>query len=284
MIVPGHSAQGLAGAVAVATEQPLAGVVYDRFPDGELFHRITTEQMETAVIVAATDSADAVVGLLQLQDAAGEVAESVTTVLSYMGYARQDRAFESGEPVSARALAAAISTGTDQVVLVNPHEPAVAGFFDVPTTVCDVTPVLADAVDPVHTDPVVVAPDASARPMAVALRDALGRGVVDHFEKTRQSSTTVELSNDGLTVTDRTVVLVDDIISTGTTMATAATRLLDAGATRVDVACVHGLLAGAAQTALRRSGVTEIITTDTLDSAPGTTTVADAVAGCLRTR
>jgi ribose-phosphate pyrophosphokinase len=284
MIVPGHRAQGLAAAVAMATQQPLAGVAYDRFPDGELFHRITTEEMESAVIVAATDSADALVGLLQLQDAAGELAGSVTTVLSYMGYARQDRAFESGEPVSARALAAAISTGTDQVVLVNPHEPAVAGFFDAPTMVCDATPVLADAVDPVHTDPVVVAPDASARPMAVALRDALGRGAVDHFEKTRRSSTSVDLSNDGLTVTDRTVVLVDDIISTGTTMATAAARLLDAGATRVDVACVHGLLAGAAQTTLRRSGVTEIITTDTLDTAPATTTVADALAGCLRAR
>ena len=284
MIVPGHSAQGLAAAVATATQQPLAGVAYDRFPDGELFHRITTEEMETAVIVAAIDSSDALVGVLQLQDAAGEVAESVTTVLSYMGYARQDRAFESGEPVSARALAAAVSTGTDQVVLVNPHEPAVTSFFDVPTMVCDATPVLADAVDPAHTDPSIVAPDASARPMAVALRDALGRGAVEHFEKTRQSSTSVDLSDDGLDVTDRTVVLVDDIISTGTTMATAAARLLDAGAVRVDVACVHGLLVGAAQTALRRSGVTEIITTDTLDTAPATITVADAIAGCLRTR
>ncbi|MDR9445755.1 MAG: ribose-phosphate diphosphokinase [Haloquadratum sp.] len=284
MIVPGHTAQGLAAAVATATQQPLAGVAYDRFPDGELCHRITTDELETAVVVAAADSSDAIVGLLQLQDAARELAGSVTTVLSYMGYARQDRAFSAGEPVSARALAAALSTGTDQVVLINPHEASVTDFFAVPTMVCDVTSALAAAIDPAHTDPLVVAPDASARPMAVALCEALGRGEVDHVEKTRHSATRVELSTADLTVTDRTVVLVDDIISTGTTMATAAAQLLDAGATRVDVACVHGLLAGAAQSALVRSGVTEIITTDTLDAAPASVSVAEAVAGCLSAR
>ena len=284
MIVPGHTAEGLAAAVATATNQPLAGVAYDRFPDGELCHRITTDELERAVVVAAADTSDAIVGLLQLQDAARELAGSVTTVLTYMGYARQDRVFSAGEPISARALAAAVSTGTDQVVLINPHEASVTDFFAVPTVVCDATTALAAAVDPAHTDPLVVAPDASARPMAVALCDALGRGEVDHIEKTRHSATRVELSTADLTVTDRTVVLVDDIISTGSTMASAATQLLDAGAARVDVACVHGVLADGAQTALVRSGVTDIIATDTLDAAPAAVSVADAVAACLSAR
>jgi len=81
------------------------------------------------VIVASTVSSDAHLEVLQLQDAAREAGvEEVVTVLPYMGYARQDAAFEAGHPVSARAVARSISTGADRLLTVNPHETAVCEF------------------------------------------------------------------------------------------------------------------------------------------------------------
>ncbi len=122
MIVSGSASQSLSAALARELEEPLAPVEYDRFPDGELFATVPEIEGRTrAIVVASTVSSDAHLELLLLQDAVREAdVDEVVTILPYMGYGRQDEAFESGEPVSARAVARAISTGTDRVLTVNP--------------------------------------------------------------------------------------------------------------------------------------------------------------------
>src|SRR6056297_3197289 len=126
MIIIGSASQVLAAELAAEVDEPLASVEYERFPDGELLAAapgFAETDAERAIVVASTTSSDAHVELLQLQDAAREWgAEEVVTVLPYMGYARQDRVFETGQPLSSRAVAKAISTGTDRVLTVNPHE------------------------------------------------------------------------------------------------------------------------------------------------------------------
>lgn len=149
MIVPGSSSQLLAATLAEETGRPLATPTYDRFPDGEGLAAVPDFDDDEATIVAATDSDAAWVELLQLQDAVREAgAERVTTVIPYMGYARQDESFGDGQPVSARAMARAVSTGTDRVVLVNPHEAGVADFYDVPVETVDAASVLAEPLRP----------------------------------------------------------------------------------------------------------------------------------------
>ena len=277
MIVPGAASQAVAVALARELDEPLADVEYDRFADGERLVRVRGSA-DRAVVVAATTSDRAHLELLQLQDAAGQRAEEVLTVLPYMGYARQDEAFTAGEPVSARAVARAISTGTDRVLTVNPHEPTVCEFFDVPCRPVDAAARLAEPLGEL-SDPLFVSPDAGAAGLAETLRDAYGAGEADHFEKRRLSDTSVEVTPGDAATAGRDVVLVDDIVATGASMRTAVEQLSDPG--RVVVACVHPLLSDGARTRLADAGVDAVYGTDTIERAVSEVSVAPAIADAL---
>ncbi|MFB6161419.1 MAG: ribose-phosphate diphosphokinase [Haloferacaceae archaeon] len=282
MIVPGSPSQAFAAALADATGDPLATATYDRFPDGEGLAAVPGFEGDRATVVCATVSDAAHVELLQLQDAVREAgATDVTTVLPYMGYARQDAAFEPGHPVSARAVARAVSTGTDRVVLVTPHERSVAEFFGVPCTVVDAAPRLADPLPADLDDPLFLAPDAGATALAASVRDAYGRGATDHFEKTRHSGTEVTVEPSDAAVDGRDVVVVDDIVATGSTMSEAVAALADGGAARVFVTCVHPVFARNARTKLADAGVAAVHATDTVERPWSTVSAAPVVADAL---
>ncbi|RXK50169.1 ribose-phosphate diphosphokinase [Halorientalis pallida] len=282
MIVSGSSSQSLAAAVAAATDTDLAPVSFERFPDGELMAQVPYFDADEAVIVAATDTSDAHVEVLQLQDAVREAgADHVTTVIPYMGYARQDAAFEPGQPVSARAMARALSPGTDRVLTVNPHEPAITDHFDVPAETVDAAAQLADPLPTDLTEPVFLSPDEGAIDIAETVQEAYGRGRVDYFEKTRLSGSEVEIEPRDADVDGRDVVLADDIVATGSTMAESVAALDDMGAARVYVTCVHPMLAADATTKLARAGVEAIYGTDTLERAASTVSAAPAIVDAL---
>jgi len=281
MIVPGSASQTLAAALAEETGETLAAVSYEEFPDGERKVQVEADA-ERAVVVAATVSDGAWVELLQLQDALREQGVThVTTVLPYMGYARQDRAFEAGDPVSARAMARAISTGTDRVLTVNPHERAVCDFFDAPAEPVDAAGALAEPLGGL-AEPLFLAPDEGAIDLAGTVRDAYGEGQTDHFEKTRHSGTEVEITPREAAVTDRDVVLVDDIVATGSTMSEAVATLNDRGAGRVVVTCVHPLFVRDAYAKLARAGVEAVYGTDTIERPVSEVSVAPVVADALK--
>jgi len=205
----------------------------------------------------------------------------VTTVIPYLGYARQDKAFKPGQPISVRAAAKAISTGTDRVLLVEPHEPAVADFFTVSTETVGAADRLAGALVGLD-DPLFVAPDEGAIELATTTRDAYGEGEVDYFEKERDYETgEVELTPSDAPVEGRDVVVVDDIIATGGTMSGAIEVLVDRGADRVFAVCVHPVLAEAALTRLSAAGVERVVGTDTLERAVSEVSVAPAIAARL---
>lgn len=281
MIVPGSASQALAAALADVLDRPLAPVEFDRFPDGELLASIpeTDADTENAVVVASTTSNDAHLELLQLQDALREAGvNEITTVLPYMGYARQDEAFEAGHPVSARAVARAVSTGTDRVLTVCPHEEAITGFFDVPAEAVGAADRLAEPL-PDLADPVFLSPDEGAIDLAETVRGAHGEGTVDYFEKTRRSGSEVEIAPSDTDVSGRDVVVVDDIVATGSTMSEAIDVL--EGPARVFVACVHPVFVGNARTKLARAGVEAVYGTDTIERAESAVSVAPAIADAL---
>jgi ribose-phosphate pyrophosphokinase len=281
MILSGSRSQSLAAALAAETDHALAGASRDRFPDGEQLVELDPPELTgEAVVVASTVSDAAHVELLQLQDAAREAGASrVTTVLPYMGYARQDEAFEPGQPVSARAVARALSTGTDRVLVVEPHEPGVCEHFEVPAEPVAPAGLLAEPLGDLN-EPVFLAPDAGAADLAETVRDAYGRGAVDHCEKTRHSGSEVTVEPAGTGVGGRDVVLVDDIVATGSTMSQAIAGMAGDAAS-VTVACVHALFARDAYTKLRRAGVDAVYATDTVERPVSEVSVAPAVADRL---
>jgi ribose-phosphate pyrophosphokinase len=286
MIVAGSDSQALAGALARETGDTLAVPEYDRFPDGELLAEIpdlADTTPDRAVVVAGTLSAEAHVELLQLQDAVHEAGVSeVVTVLPYMGYARQDAAFEAGQPISARAVARAISTGTDRVVLVTPHEPTIADFFDVPVDIVDAAPRLAAPLPGDLAEPLFLAPDEGAIDLAETVRRAYGAGTTDYFEKDRDYDTgAVTVTPSAAPVEGRDVVLVDDIVATGSTMSESIAVLNDRGAGRVIVTCVHALLVRNARSKLSAAGVAGIYATDTVERDVSAVSAAPSVAAVL---
>ena len=286
MIVAGSDSQALAGALARETGDTLAVAEYDRFPDGELLVEVPDLAETTpdrAVLVAGTLSAEAHVELLQLQDVAREagVAE-IVTVLPYMGYSRQDAAFTAGQPISARAVAQALSTGTDRVVLVTPHEPAIADFFDVPVEIVDAAPRLAAPLPGDLAEPLFLAPDEGAIDLAETVRNAYGAGTTDYFEKERDYDTgEVSVTPSAAPVEGRDVVLVDDIVATGSTMSESIAVLNERGASRVVVTCVHALLVRNARSKLDAAGVAGIYATDTVERDVSAVSAASSVAAVL---
>ncbi|WP_435365124.1 ribose-phosphate diphosphokinase [Haloarchaeobius sp. DYHT-AS-18] len=279
MILPGSGSQALAAELAGELGEELAPVEFERFPDGEVMARIGDVSPERAVVVASTATSDAHLELLQLQDAAREAgADEIVTVLPYMGYARQDKVFNPGEPISSRAIARAISANTDRVITVNPHEEAVCEFFAPVAEAVDAASVLAEPLPETLTEPLFLAPDDGAIELAETVCDAYGEGETDYFEKKRLSGSEVEISPSDANVTGRDVVVVDDIIATGSTMSESIAVLNDRDAARVFVTCVHPLLAQNAVTKLARAGVETVIGTDTLERPVSQVSVAKVVA------
>lgn len=264
----------LAGRLGVKT----IDVKFSRFPDGEV-SLVRGETDSETVIVGAVTSADALVELLLLIDACD--ASANTLVLPYMAYARQDKRFRPGEPLSVRAIARALSTGVDRVLTVNVHDPSALGHFRVPAENLSIAPEIGRYLVDGGNDPLVLSPDDGAAQFAAEVA-AVGGFATDYLDKTRLSGDRVEIRPKSLPVDGREVVIVDDIISTGGTLAAAARMLLDQGATSVRSACVHGVFAGGALLHLAAAGVGEVVCSDTIERANSCISAADGIAAALR--
>ncbi|MEM3164858.1 MAG: ribose-phosphate diphosphokinase [Halobacteria archaeon] len=279
VVVPGPACPSLGPRVAQALRCPAAKVSHRAFPDGESYVRIETPLAgKHAVVVHSTGTALDLIALLQLADAARE-AGRLTLVVPYFGYARQDRPFNPGEPVSARVVAEAIRA--HEVILVNVHSPATLKFFKVPARSLDASPLLGEAIGGAGLKKLLlVAPDDGAEHLVRGAAGACGADR-DVLEKKRVSDTRVEITPKKVPAAGRDVVIVDDMVTTGGTIAEAAKLLKKQGASSVSVACVHPVLTPGAREKLQAAGIKEFIATDTLDRPEGRVTVAGLVAGAV---
>jgi ribose-phosphate pyrophosphokinase len=283
MIIGGPSSQPLAGKVAAILGQELALCEYKTFPDGEAYSQVASELENEVTIIQSTPKDSDIIYLLQLLDACRE--KKVTLVIPYFGYARQDKIFKPGEPMTARAIASALNPLLGEkgsVYTVNIHARSVLSHFRCPAENLDATPLLAEKVRTLALhDPVVISPDKGAMEMAKNAAMHLG-AECDYLEKTRLSGTEVSMAPKEIDVVGRDVVIFDDMIATGGTMATAITLLRKQGARRVLLAAVHPVLTGNAVLKLYRSGVEAVIAADTLDRSVSTVSVAPLIAEAIR--
>ena len=279
-IIAGPASQLLAGRVSENLKTNILVSEFKRFPDGELYTRILDDfdnSGEVTIIQSTVTDSDFVT-LLQLIDACN-AASKINVVIPYMGYARQDQAFKSGEPISARAMAKAIKA--DNVYTVNIHEESILDFFDAKAVNLDATPAIGEYIKNMDfKNPLIVAPDKSATVLARNASEKLGIDY-DYLEKTRLSGESVTISPKNVDVKGRDVIIIDDLISTGGTMAEAISLLCKQGANDVFVACVHPVLSNNAVLKLFKAGVKGIIATDTIDKGVSVVSVAPVIASVL---
>jgi len=279
-IVGGPASQLLASrtAKALGTEPVLCE--FNRFPDGELYLRIADETKdENVTIIQSTPTDSDFVSLLQLINACNE-AKELNVVIPYMGYARQDKKFKNGEPISARAIARCINA--DRIFTINIHAKNVLRYFPCPAKNLDAAKLLGKYIAGFCMEnPILVAPDSGAKELVKNVSSDQGFDY-DHLHKTRLSGDTVIINTKNVDVTGRHVVLVDDMISTGGTMAESIRVLRDQGAVEVYIACVHPVFVRNAALRLFNAGVKDIIATDTLEKAESILSVAPLIADALK--
>lgn len=276
-IIGGHASQNLAAKVAKLLRCDLLEIEFKRFPDGEAYTRVLGEIAGEIAIIQSTPSDGEYIHLLQLIDACEGA--RITAVIPYFGYARQDRRFQQGEAVSARAMARALEV--NRIFTINIHSKKVLQFFKCPAYDLNAAPLLGEYLSKVIENPVLIAPDEGAIKLAETVAGKFDLEY-DYLEKKRLSAEKVEIKSKKLSVEGREIVLIDDIVSTGGTILEAAKLLKLQGAREVYVACVHGVLAGGALSKLYSAGVKEVISTDTLEKTPGAVSVAPLIANAMR--
>ncbi len=280
-ILGGTSATSLATVLSRTLNQPLLKTTFKRFPDDEFYIRLEEPIEGEDVLIVQTAYPDAkIVELLIMQDAVCEAgAKRISVILPYFGYSRQDKKFEEGEAISARAIAEHISIHADEVITVDPHKEHILEFFTTPARSCSAVPQIAEYLKGKNID-LVLAPDMGAKDRALQAATLMGCES-DYLEKTRIDGTTVKIHPKSLNVHGKTVAIVDDIISTGGTMANSIKELKHQGAKKIYVACTHGLFAGQAKEKLTSAGCDEIIATDTIESEFSKVSVAPSLAQAL---
>ncbi len=283
VIIPGSASKNLATQLAKTLKKPLIPIEIKRFPDTELYIRITEDLTgKHAVIIQTTHPDPHIMELFFIQAAAKEAgAKTITTITPYYGYGRQDHSFKTGEAISAKTLAELISVHSNTFITVDPHKKAILNFFTIPTQHCTAIPEIATYLCTNRDIDLVLAPDKGALISAQETAELIG---CDHdfMEKTRINGTTVEIKPKNLDVNNKNIAIIDDIISTGGTMAKSIKELKKQGAKQVTVACTHGLFVGDAIKKLQNAGCTDIIATDTIQSSYSKVSVAPSLAKLLK--
>jgi len=265
-VIGGTASKTVAMDLSRELDVPLANTISKRFPDDEFYIRILDDISGEHVIIIQTTYPDHnIVELFLLQNAVEESgAKEISIVIPYFGYARQDTKFQEGEPISAKAMANLISLNADKVITVDPHKEHIIDFFSTSAFSCSAVPEIAKYLREKNID-MILAPDKGALQRAKQASEIIECDF-DYMEKTRIDSSTIKIKPKKLNAKNKNVAIIDDIISTGGTMAKSIQQLKKHGAKNVFVACSHGLFAGDAVKKLVNAGCSEIISTDTVQS------------------
>jgi ribose-phosphate pyrophosphokinase len=294
IIFAGTANPELAAAIAADLGVLLSACAIDRFPDGETSVQLLESVRREEVFLVQPLSPpvnDHLVELLALADACRRAAAArITAVVPYLGYARSDKRHGRREPITGRMVADVMeAVGVHHVVTVDLHAPQIEGFFGIPVDTLTAVPHLSTYLrDEVPPGVVVVAPDAGALRMATDYAHRLN-GTVAVLHKRRQSGTGTHVTHLVGDVSGKTCLIVDDMISTGGTLASSIEALLKAGARpELTIAATHGLLLAGARQKLMDQAVKQVLVTDTVAGAPKdwprlrVISIAPVIAGALK--
>jgi ribose-phosphate pyrophosphokinase len=269
-ILSGTANPPLAQAICRELNRPLAKTAVKTFSDGETSVDIQESVRGYDVFVVQPTSPpvnDHLMELLILFDALKRAsARSISAVIPYYGYARQDRKVNPRVPISAKLVADLITqAGADRVLTVDLHAGQIQGFFNIPVDNLFATPVLIEDLKKRFRgdELVIVSPDAGGveRARAFARRLDAGLAIID---KRRERANVSEVMNIIGDVRGLDAILLDDMVDTAGTLTHAARALMDNGARSVYAVATHAVLSGPAVARIMDSPIVELITSDTI--------------------
>jgi ribose-phosphate pyrophosphokinase len=273
--------------LAIASGIGASKVGRHRFPDGELRLTLPLRLPRHAAILRSLHQPNEKLIELWLATRTARTlgADRITLVAPYLAYMRQDRAFSPGESVSQRHIGMLLASLFDRVIAVDPHLHRVSSLGDVlpgiEAVAVSAAPAIGRFLRRRAAGALLVGPDEESAQWVRSAADAAGlEWVVAHKERRGDRRVTIAIPD--VDVWQRRAVLVDDMISTGRTLAQAARKLKRAGAARIDVAVTHALFAEDAVRTLRRAGVKSIWTTDSVRHATNAVPLAALLANALR--
>jgi ribose-phosphate pyrophosphokinase len=261
---------------------PVGQARVETFPDSEILVKLEEDVRGRDCFVVQSTCAPVNENLMELLiwiDCLKRAsAERITAVIPYFGYARQDRKSEGRTPITAKLVANLITAaGADRVIAMDLHAAQVQGFFDIPMDHLLASPVLERFFleeAPKMGKVAIVSPDPGNLKAASSYADLLDADLA-FIDKRRKSATDVEATNIVGDVAGKTILMFDDMIATGGTIAKAAKILKDHGAGKIYVSATHGVFAGEAVDKLVKSPVERFIITDTIPACDRLAPLAD---------
>ena len=258
--------------IATTLNIPLTKASIKKFSDEEIFVEVNENVRGQDVYVIQSTSKpanDNLVELLVCIDALKRAsANQITAVIPYFGYARQDRKPGPRTPISAKLVANLITkSGADRVLTIDLHAGQIQGFFDIPVDNLYAAPIILEDIKKNYDldSTVIISPDVGGvvRARYIANRLNIGLAIVD---KRREAANISEVLNIIGDVKEKNCILIDDIVDTAGTLTNAGEALLNVGAKTVSAYVSHGVLSGNALGKIKKSVLTEIVTTNTISS------------------
>ena len=271
VLFAGNASQTVAGRVAQQLMQPLGFILVEKFSDGETRVEIleNIRGMDVFLIQSTCPPGNEhLMELLFMADACRRAsAKTISAVVPYFGYSRQDRRPRNTRgPVSAKLVADLMETsGISRLITIDLHADQIEGFFSIPVDNVYSSPVLlGDIWKQKYDSLVLVSPDVGGvlRARAIARRlDNAGLAIIDKRREKANKSEVVNIIGD---VQDKTAVIFDDMVDTAGTLCNAAAALKEKGANKIVAYAAHPVLSGPATERIRESELDELVVTDTI--------------------
>ena len=271
-IFSGNSNPELAGEIISKLGLPQGQALVTKFSDGESQVEILENVRGCDVFIiqptCGPSPAETLMELLVIVDALRRSsAARITAVVPYFGYSRQDRRSRlTRVPITAKLAAKLVeASGVDRILTVDLHADQIQGFFNIPIDNIYAQPVLVeDILAKNYQDIVVVSPDVGGVVRARAAAKRLNDSDLAIIDKRRPAPNMVKVMNIIGDIEDRTCIIIDDMVDTAGTLCQAADILMEKGAKEVVAYATHAVLSGNAVKNIEKSGLTELVTTNTI--------------------
>ena len=286
-VIGGNASKDLAKRIARRLKAKYVDVDTRTFPDGESKITFRHNLKKSVVLIVQSTYPPVDTNLLQILSIISEVkkiSSKIYAIIPYMGYARQDRQFLNGEIATMSVVAKMLqAAGAKKAIVVDIHSKTALRHFKIPTENVSAIPELAKYLKKLKLkNPIVVSPDTGGSLRAKKFADILKSDFITLKKSRNRKTGKVNIQSTKADVKGKDLIIIDDIISTGGSIVKATQFLKKQKCKRVFVVCTHGLLVGDAEKNIKKAGVTQIISTNTIPRSISKVDVSGVIAQAVQ--